>query len=176
MNEAIKTILNRRSTRKYTEKQIKDEELETILEAGRFAPSGMNKQPWHFTVVQNKEILHKINEGCKIAMQRSADDKFNAFYNAPTVIIVACDENVITSQFDGALALGNMFLAAEALGIGSCWIHAIKFSLETEVGKSILKDLGIPEGYTVVGSGAFGYKAMESQAPPRKEGTVTILK
>jgi nitroreductase len=62
MSEAIKVLLNRRSTRVFKDEQIKDEELETILEAGRFAPSAMNQQSWHFTVVQNKEVINTLLE------------------------------------------------------------------------------------------------------------------
>lgn len=186
MNETLKTILNRRSIRKYEEKQIKDEELQAILEAGRFAPSAMNQQSWHITVIQNKEMLRKINEACKDALsksgiknfeERAKTENFQIFYNAPTFIIVTGDEKAIAPQNDGSLALGNMFLAAESLGIGSCWIHAMNFLFSTEEGKSLKKELGIPEGYTPVGSGAFGYKDGTSPSPaPRKENIVNIIK
>ncbi|WP_347460467.1 nitroreductase family protein [Clostridium sp. DMHC 10] len=65
MNEIIKAILSRRSIRKFKSEQISDDELNSILEAGKFAPSAMNQQSWHFTVIQNKEIIAKVNELCK---------------------------------------------------------------------------------------------------------------
>lgn len=186
MNEAIKNILNRRSIRKYEQAQIKDEELEVILEAGKFAPSAMNQQSWHFTVVQNKEMLEKINQVCRNAFlkssiknyqERAKSENFNPFYSAPTIIIVTAAENAIAPQNDGSLAIANMFLAANALEIGSCWIHALNFVFTTDEGIALRKELGIPEGYVAVGSGAFGYKAVEAPAPaPRREGTINIIK
>lgn len=186
MNETLKIILNRRSVRKYKEEQIKDEELDTILEAGKFAPSAMNQQSWHFTVVQNKEMLEKLNKAFKDVFLKSGDPRFEAmakaanfspFYNAPTYIIVSGDEKAIAPHNDGTLALENMFLAAHSLGIGSCWINAIKHLFSAEESDALKKELGIPEGYVAVASGSFGYPAVEpSKAAARKEGTVNIIK
>ncbi|MDF2984947.1 MAG: nitroreductase [Eubacterium sp.] len=186
MNETVKTILNRRSIRKYKAEQIGDQELNIILDAGKFAPSAMNQQPWHFTVVQNKEVLKRINEVCTAAFSKSGiknyedrakADNFSAFYNAPTFIIVTGDPTAIAPQNDGSLALGNMFNAAESLGIGSCWIHALNYVFSTEEGQALRRELGIPEGYVHVGAGAFGYKDMQQPAaPPRKEDTVNIIR
>ncbi len=186
MNETLKTILNRRSFRAYKPEQIKDEELQTILEAGKYAPSGGGTQPWHFTAIQKSDVLQKINAVCRETMLRSGNkmfeerakaENFSIFYHAPTLIVVSADEKAITPQYDCALALGNMFLAAESIGVGSCWIHALSMVLNAEVGNALKKELGIPEGYKVHGSGAFGYKATEHPSPaPRKEGTVTIIK
>jgi nitroreductase len=186
VNETLKTIKSRRSFRAYKPEQIKDEELQTILEAGRYAPSGGGTQPWHFTVIQRSDVLQKINLACKETMLKSGNkmfeeraraDNFSIFYHAPTLIIVSGDEKAITPQQDCALALGNMFLAAESIEIGSCWIHALSMLLNGDAGKELRKELGLPEGYKVQGSGAFGYKPTENPAPaPRKEGAVTIIK
>lgn len=186
MNETLKTILNRRSIRKYKEEQIKDEELQVILEAGKFAPSAMNQQSWHFTVVQSKQMLQRINEACKAALLKSGNknfeerakaENFSVNHHAPTFIIVSGDQKAIAPQNDGSLALGNMFNAAESLNIGSCWIHVMGYLFSTEDGKALMKELGVPEGYIPVGSGAFGYKDIEQPSPaPRKEGIINIIK
>ena len=186
MNETLKTIMSRRSFRTYKPEQIKDEELQTILEAGRYAPSGGGTQPWHFTVIQKSDVLQKINVACREGMLKSGNkmfeerakaDNFSIFYHAPMLIIVSGDEKTITPQEDCTLALGNMFLAAESIGIGSCWIHALGMLLNAEAGNALKKELGIAEGYKVYGAGAFGYKPAEHPSPaPRKEGTVTIIK
>jgi nitroreductase len=185
MNETLQTIVNRRSIRAYKPEQIKDQELQAILEAGKFAPSGMNTQPWHFSVIQNQVLLTKINGIVKEALlksgipqmaERAKAENFNIFYGAPTLIIVSGDPKVATPQFDCALALGNMFLAATSLVIGSCWIHAISNIFKPETNALLLKEIGVPEGYIIYSSGAFGYQA-ESPAPaPRKENTVNIIK
>jgi nitroreductase len=186
MNETLKTILSRRSIRRYNQEQITEEELKTILEAGSFAPSAMNQQSWHFTVVQNSEKLKKINEASKAVLSRMGSgpavdrmkiENFSVFYSAPTLIIVTGDSKAIAPQNDGSLALGNMLLAAESLGVGSCWIHALSHVFNSQEGKALKLELGIPEAYDFVGSGAFGYKAMEQPSPsPRKEGAVNFAR
>lgn len=177
INETIKTILARRSVRSYKQEQISKEELFTILEAGRFSPSGMNRQPWLFTVVQNREILNKINEVCRNSIlksgnpameERAKKPDFSVFYNAPTLVIISGEKSIMTAQYDCTLALGYMFLAAASLNIGSCWVHGITVTLNSEEGKELKKELGIPEEYQVYSSGVFGYKATEPTSPPKK--------
>jgi nitroreductase len=186
MSETLKAILQRRSIRSFKQEQLKDSELQSILEAGQFAPSARNEQSWHFTVVQNKEVLNKINQiiqaiflnsGNPAFEERAKAKNFSPFYHAPTLIIVSADEKAIAPQHDGSLALGNLFLAAHALNIASVWIHSLRSLFDSEDGRTLNKELGIPAGYTIVGSGAFGYNAGETPAPaPRKEGTITIIK
>lgn len=185
MNDTMKTILDRRSIRRFKDKPVEKKELELILEAAHYAPTAMNQQPWHFTVVQSRELLDRINEVTKEAFAKSGNPNFGAraktegfspFYNAPLFIIVSCDKKAIAPIHDGALTLGNMFLAAKSLGIGSCWIHAMNFVLESEAGYELRKELQIPEGFMPVGAGAFGYAAENNPAPsPRKKDAVTIL-
>jgi nitroreductase len=184
--DPLRIIFERRSIRSFKTEQIKDSELDIIIKAAKFAPSAMNQQLWHFTVVQNKEILAKINSVTKKVFEKSGiqrfeerakTDDFSPFYHAPTYIIVSIDEKAIAPQAEGALALGNAFLAAEALGIGSCWIHAVNYLYTTVEGKELFKELGIPEGYAPIGSGAFGYAAHQKPDPfPRREGNVNIIK
>jgi nitroreductase len=187
MNETMNTILNRRSIRQYKREQIEDKELELILTAGKYAPSGMNWQSWHFTVVQNPELLNKLNNylkafllksGNKEMMDRVKSKEFNIFYYAPTAIIVSGNKVAMTPQTDCALAFENMFLAAESVGIGSCWIQAVAMALTATVeGKVLAKDLKIPEGYVIHGAAVFGYKAELNPVPaPRRPDTVTIIK
>lgn len=186
MNETLKSILQRRSIRTFKPDQIKDSDLQTIIEAGQYAPSARNEQAWHFTVVQKKELLEKINNILKTTFLNSGDsalverakaDNFSPFYHAPTLIIVSADEKAIAPEPDASLALGNLFFAAHSLGIGSVWIHSLRSLFVTEEGKALNKELGIPEGYKIYGSGAFGYDAGQApSAAPRKAGTVTILK
>ncbi|MDR3600579.1 MAG: nitroreductase family protein [Desulfosporosinus sp.] len=185
MNETIKTLLNRRSIRSYTPEQLKDDDLQIILKTGKFAPSAMNQQSWHFTVVQNKEILQRINQVIRAIFLKSGNahfeemakaDTFHVFYNAPTLIIVSGDEKAIAPQCDCALAMGNLFLAASSLGIGSCWIHALTQLDTTPEGTKLISDLGIPSGNKIFASGAFGYAASETPTPaPRKDNAVNII-
>ena len=127
MNEVIQNILNRRSWRSYEEKQIKEEELEQIIRCGLWAPSAMNQQSWHFTVVQDKETIQRIRKGCQEMMETDRD----MFYGAPTLVIVTGKQDNIAPVADCSLAIQNMFLSAASLGIGSCWINCIGRYLTT---------------------------------------------
>jgi len=185
MNETMKNIMDRRSIRQFKDKPIDASELEAILEAGKHAPSAVNEQPWHFTVVESPELLQKTNavtkelfsqSGNPTYEQRAKSEGFSPFYNAPLFIIVSCDSAAVAPLQDGALAIGNMFLAAKSLGIGSCWIHAMNFVLESAAGRELREELLIPKGNILVGAGAFGYNAGENPDPsPRKNDTVSYL-
>lgn len=186
MNEVIKIIMERRSVRSYTQEQIKEDQLQTILKAGTYAPSAMNQQSWHFTAIQKKDLINRINAECKSIFlksgnknfeERAKSENFDLFYNAPTLIVVSGDKNNIAPQIDCAIALQNMFLGAESINIGSCWIHGVTTLENSEGGKALMKELGIPEGYAIFGSGVFGYKAAGSPDPaPRKEHPISIIK
>ena len=187
MSETLKAILERRSVRTFKPEQLKEDELQKILEAGRFAPSARNEQLWHFSVVQNQALLGKINQilqqiflnsGDPALAARAKAENFSPFHHAPTLIIVSADEkNAIAPEPDASLALGNIFLAAHALGIGSVWIHSLRNLFQSDAGRALQKELGIPDGYRIYGSAALGYNAGPAPAtPPRKEGTVTFIR
>ena len=184
MNEVIKNILTRRSVRKFIPEQIKEEELNLILDAAKAAPSGMNAQSWHFTVIQNRQKLAKLNSLIVDAAFQSEDQsrsgKLNYFYDAPTVIIVSNelqDSSTSTPESDSAAALQNIFLAAHSLGIGSCWVHILSYISESKELKDYLHELGVPKKYRVYGTAILGYPDGEVKSDiPRKEGTVNIVK
>jgi nitroreductase len=186
MNETIKTLLNRRSIRAYQPQQIKEEELQAILEAGQYAPSGMNAQPWHFSVIQSPDLLGKIDGAVKAALvksgppqmaERAQDEAFSIFYKAPTLIVVSGDPGAVTPQYDCALALGNMFIAAASVGVGCCWINAVGRILNAADNQLLFREIGVPEGYTIYCAGAFGYHAGPfPEAAPRKAGTVNYVR
>lgn len=173
MNDVLKTLLNRRSVRSYSPEQIKEEDLQAILEAGQFAPSAMNEQPWHFTVVQNKDVLQKITEATKKAMNRNTDP----FYGAPTLILVFADKNAIAPVQDASLAIGNMLNAAASLGVSSCWIHAVNALFAGKEALAFTAELGIPEDTISVGSLVLGSNAgSEPVASSRKENTINFIR
>ncbi len=182
MNEVLKAIKGRRSIRAYTDRQLSPEDTALIVEAGSFAPSAHNEQPWHFTVVQNRQLLDEMNEKAKALMAQSDNEwlrglgtnpSFRASYNAPTVIVVSGREGAISAQTDCAAAIMNMMLAAHSLGIGSVWVGLLWPYLHSSDAKTALK---IPEGYTPQHAIAFGYPAGDlPPAPPRKPDIVTYL-
>ena len=169
MNETIKTLLERRSIRKFKPEQIGEEALNAILEAGMYAPSGANQQSALFVVVQDKETLKKLS-----AMNASVLGKdIDPYYGAPTVILVFADKTKVTPVEDASLALGNMLNAAASLGIGSCWVHRTKQMFETDEGKGLLRKWGITGDYIGVGSCILGYPdGKHPAAAPRKDNFV----
>lgn len=173
MNETIRNLMERRSVRAYTEKQVPEEVLNEILEAGRFAPSGMNRQPALFIAVQDKETRDTLSRMNAAVMGNSGDP----FYGAPTVVLVLVEASVGTGVEDGALAMGNMLNAAYSLGLGSCWIHRAKEMFESEEGKALLRKWGVQGEYRGVGCCILGYPADGfPAAKPRREGNVLYIR
>ncbi len=175
MNEVVKVIKSRRSIRNYRNEQISQESLELILEAGIYAPTAHNEQPWHFTIVQNQEMLQNINEKVKELMAKSDDEwiqklgsnpDFQVTYNAPTLIIVSGKKDAMDWRADCAAAIQNMLIAAESMNIGSVWLGSIKFFFQQEGRAS---KLDIPQGYQPYYGVSLGYKANENeQVIPKK--------
>ena len=169
MNEIIKNILERRSIRKYKDKEVPEELIDEVLKAGTYAPSGMNRQSPIIVAITNKEIRDKLSKINAKIMGVDTDP----FYGAPVVIVVLADKNVPTHIYDGSLVMENMMLAANSLGLGSCWIHRAKEEFETEEGKEILKSLGIKGEYEGIGNCILGYPDNEKiEAKPRKENYI----
>ena len=172
MNETIKNLIERRSCRKYSTTQIKEEELNSVLKAGEYAPTGMGRQSPIILVLQNKEKIEKLS---KLNAKIMGTDK-DPFYGAPTVLIVLADKNIGTYKEDGSLVLGNLMNAAYSLGLGSWWIHRAKEEFETEEGKELLKEWNIPENYVGIGHCVLGYPEEKSEAKPRKEDYIRFIK
>ena len=173
MNETITNLLNRRSIRRFKPEQIKDEELDAILEAGKYAPSGANQQSALFIVVQDKEMMEKI---AKINAAVLGKD-FDPYYGAPTVILVLADNSKVTPIEDASLALGNMLNAAYSIGLGSCWVHRTREMFDSDEGRALLKKWGVEGDYIGVGSCILGYPDCEHpNAAPRKDNFVVMVK
>ena len=194
MNNIIENILTRRSIRSYKEDQISETDLNTILEAAKYAPNGSNSQSWHFTVIQNREKLERLNSVIREAFKELIiDDKtyaakksgkkasesksYNFYYHAPTLVIVSNDVEYCNAMADCSTALENIFLAAHSLDLGSCWINQVAWLCNFTKVREMLTELGIPENYVVCGAAALGYNLGDVRnASPRKEGTVNIVK
>lgn len=167
MNEIIENIKTRKSVKKYKNDMVNQEMIDIISEAGTYAPSGMNKQSPIILQITNKKMRDKLS---KINAQVAGmPENFDPFYNAPAVLVVLADKNIPTYIYDGSLVMENMMLAANSLGLGSCWIHRAKETFETEEGKQILKDLGIEGNYEGIANCIVGYPDIEPISHPRKE-------
>lgn len=162
----IQDLKERRSCRKYRPEQIREEELEMILEAGIYAPTGMGMQSPKLVVVQDAETIETLR---RMNAEIMGKPGFDPFYGAPTVIVVLADKNRPTYREDGTLVLGNLMNAAHAVGVASCWIHRAKEEFESQEGKALLEKWGISGEYAGIGHCILGYSDDgEGQAKPRK--------
>ncbi len=169
MNEVLKAIRERRTCRNYRPEQVKEEDLQQILEAGTWAASGMGAQAATMVVVQDKETRDQLMKMNAAIMSVNSDP----FYGAPTVVVVLADPARATCVEDGSLVIGNLMLAASSLGVGSCWVHRARQEFESPEGKALLKKWGLPENYIGVGHCVLGYPAAAPAAPkPRKDGYI----
>ena len=170
MNETLQILKTRRSCRKYLPEQIREDELDKILEAGIWAPTGMGMQSPRIIVIQDKETIAKLRKMNADIMGTDSDP----FYGAPTVLVVLADKSRPTYREDGALVMGNLMNAAHAVGVSSCWIHRAKEEFESEKGKELLKKWGITGDYAGIGHCILGYSAEggEAKAKPRKENYI----
>lgn len=166
MNESIKNMLERRSIRAYKKALVPQETLDTILKAGEYAPSGMGQQGTLMVVTQNPDLVAKLSKMNAAVMGSTSDP----FYGAPTVIIVFADSKMSTCVENGSLVMGNLMNAAHALDVDSCWIHRAREVFDSEEGKALKKEWGIPNEYVGIGHCVLGYRDCEyPQAKPRKD-------
>lgn len=170
MNETLKVLKERRSVRKYKAEQIKDEELNAILEAGTWAPSAKGLQTSVMVVVQDPETIACMS---KLNAEIQGNPGTDPFYGAPTVVVVLGDGEKLNWLQDGSLVMGNLMNAAAALGLGSCWINRAMELFDRPEGKELLKKWGLPETYRGVGNCILGYVEGDLPAPkPRKDGWI----
>jgi len=156
--EVFEAIKDRRSIRRYTKDPVSEDLVEKILDAGRWAPSASDRQPWSFIVVKNEEVKRKVAEA-------STYGKFLA--DAPLGIAVVIDPQASPRSGgveDGAIATQNMLLAAHALGLGACWIGSYNSVYEERI-KTILS---IPKNKRLLSIISIGFPA-ESPTKTRKE-------
>lgn len=183
-NFVLETILHRRSVRRYRPENVPDDILQKIIEAGRYAPSGGNNQTSHFLVLQNPAVLSELKKlvtqefakmeytentykSIKSSILQSRRGDYDFFYSAPTLIVAANQKGYGNAMADCAAAIENMMLAADSLGIGSCWINQLHWLDENEVIRNYLYTLGLNESETVCGGVSLGYSA-EGEKPPLK--------
>ena len=164
--EALEVLKNRRAIRAYKPEQITEEELNAVLEAGTFAPTGGGTQGVQIVAVQTPENVAAVD-----ALNAKVLDnpKAHPYYGAPTIILVFETEACFTHELDGAAVCTNILNTAYAVGLGSCWIHRCKQMFELPEGKALLKRWGLPETLVGVASISLGYAACEQPAAkPRK--------
>lgn len=171
MNETISNLTKRRSVRGFKPQQITKEQLDSILLAGTYAPTGRNAQSPLMVVVQNPKLLKQLS---LLNAEEMGSDK-DPFYGAPTVVIVFANTEKPTYLYDGTLVMGNLMNAAYSVGVDSCWIHRAKEVFLKPQGIELMKKWGIPDNYQGIGHCALGYCSGEyPKVSPRKDGYIVF--
>ena len=170
MSEVLEKMQTRRSIRRYKSDMVPKDVIEKIVEAGTFAASGMNLQTPVIVAVTNKEIRDKMAKANAQVMGSENDP----FYGAPVVLVVL-GEKKGTYVYDGSLVMGNLMLAAHALGVGSCWINRARQTFDRPEGKALLEKWGLPERYRGVGNCILGYADEEPAARPRNSEVIKYV-
>ena len=167
--EALTTLKERRSIRKFKPQQVSDAELNAVLDAGTYAPNGMGKQPCIIVAVQNEGDLAQLRKMNAAVLGKDMDP----YYGAPTILLVLCDTSSPTPVESGSAVMTYLLAAAHAVGLGACWIHRERQMFDSPEGKALLKKWGITGDYVGVGGCALGYiDGGNPQAAPRKEGYI----
>ncbi len=179
-------IRERRSVRNYTDREVPDEALRAIIAAGIQAPTALGLQPWQFVVTRDRDLMRRASDYCKPILAEKIgeesrpgteefltalkDPGFSIFYNAPVLVLVLGAREALSSVLDCTLCAENMMLAAWALGIGSCWIGSATL---IEQNPEILAALKVPDDHQIVAPLIFGYPALLSPKPARREPRIT---
>ena len=190
--DALEAILTRRSTRRFSEEAVDKILIEKVIEAGRYAPSGSNSQSTHFIVftdpaqleeiagiVQDAFAAMELEEDMYISMKASISAAkkggYVFHYKTPVLIVTANKKGYGNAMADSACALENMMIAANALGLGSCWINQLHWLEEKDAVHSFLMRHGLQEDETVTGALALGHpaQALTRRMAPRKGNPVT---
>ncbi len=192
-NEVLKTIINRRSIRKFNDTPVSEEILANIVDSGRWAPTGGNCQSIHFTVITNQEVLENLRTTVKTAFatMEPSEDQYISIqrsiaaarkgeyvydYGAPILIVVSNVKGYPNAIADSACALQNMMLTATSFGVGSCWINQLHWLEENELVRKALAPLGIHREETICGALALGNFDGEFGRLPRKGMQVDYIR
>ena len=169
--EFLDLLKKRHSVKAFNDQKVSKKDLDKIVEAGLYSPSGMNKQAVKFLVVTDKKLIDRIG---KINASIMGVDK-DPFYNAQALIVVFGNKNASTYVEDASLALGNMLNEAFSIGVDSCWVHRAKETFLTEEGLTIKKTYGIEDDYIGVGNCILGFRAKEFGVKPRVANRVIYV-
>ena len=162
-------IAKRKSVRAYLDKPVVDDDLEKIVEAGRWAP---NSGPFQISVIRNAGLRQKINDrtldamvhsGNEFLQQRASLPGYQPIYGAPVLILLSGPADAPHSLRNTALAAENMLLEATGLGLGSCYLFTPTLALNGESNRDLAKEAGIPDGYALQCAVIVGYAAAEDK-------------
>jgi nitroreductase len=172
-------LRKRRSVRDFEDKEVSLDTLMQIINESCLAPSSSNRQPWHFIIITNKDVIKRLSDESKrnllVDLERNPaspssnyeailrDKQFNVFYNAPCLVFIAGPKDLLSVQVDCALAASYFMFSACARGLGTCWIGLGRFIKD----KELLDLIGMPEGDQIVAPVIMGYPKGVPDVPDR---------
>lgn len=191
-NDAVlEAIRGRRSIRRFRAERPEDEKLEAVVEAGRWAPSGSNRQSTRFLVIARPKTLDELRAlvrdefarmepdeqtpaSVRSAILRSARGGYDFCYGAPVLIVASNRRDSGNAMADSACALENMMLAAYALGLGSCWINQLRWLADVPAVVERMETLGVPREEAVCGALALGFAEGDPVPAPARRGNPVV--
>lgn len=172
MNAVIEAMLTRRSVRKYSDRPVPQALIDQVVEAGTYAASGRGLQPWKIIQLDNPEVRGRLRRDNALLM--GASPEADPFYGAPVWLIVLAERQNPNHVYDGTLLMGNMMLAAHALGLGSCWINRAREEFDRPEWKKWLRSIGIEGDYEGIAHLALGWP--DGPLPPAKPRKECVVK
>lgn len=181
-------IRTRRTTRVYRGEAVGEDTLKELVELATLAPSGMNLQPWRFSIVTNRDLLKQVNDTVKrvaLAMLPPTDDMaryrqylsdpdYSIFYGAPALIVIQAPRGNPVMMIDCLLGAENLILAAHAKGLGTCFMGFLLMARDND---DVRRALGVDDGYEIVAPIIVGASDAIPQAPPdRAPAQITWVK
>lgn len=180
MADFFDVLRTRRTVRSYKSEPVARETLQELVDLAVKAPTGMNAQPWAFSVVTNRDVLGKVN-GIVLGQLRSPevlralpsdrlrqvvlDPAYDIFYGAPALIVIAGTREAPSAMVDCQLAAQNLFLAAHAMGLGTCYMGWLLMAADRP---EINELLGVPEGYRMMAAAVVGHPDARPAGPPER--------
>ena len=184
-NPVLEAISNRRSVRGYAPEQITQEQRDALIRAAQQSPSATDRQPWHFSVAQNRALLVEIHEAARghaledpssYAAALFSRPGYDVFFGAPTVFFISLDRDAPSGQYlDAGIAAENICLAAMGLGLGSVILGLPREAFFSEKGDQFRKALDFPENYDFAIAVAVGKGTVTKEAHEFKPGRVSII-
>ena len=184
MNETMKSIMERRSVRAYTNEPLTEAELNALKDAALASPSAKNSQDWHFIFVTNRETLEAFSADYRAGMIAAAPEKaetlkdYDVLYHPPLLVVITL-KNEPSSRFsevDAGIAVENIAIAAQGMGLGSVILGMPIDLFRSEIGPAWQQRLGFPGGHHFAIAISVGHPATTKDAHPIGENKVTFVK
>ena len=159
--ELVEIVRKRRTVRKFDDREVSDEQIETLLELAMYAPNRLNRQPWHFVVVRNQELQKQFADVLRI----------HSYLETASVVVAVCalPDRSPTWAMDVSAAIENMLIGATSMGIGSAWVGSPDTVMWSMFEEAAHDSLAIPCDVRIVSLVALGYPAEEPSPHTKKE-------